>query len=190
MEEMSVLLSPTASSDGTLEDDIFDHEDAGTTATTDDENENGATAENSDNPLIEMAPSSEKAVAIESSANPASETIPDPPPEDQEYTMKEYLLPKFQIIKILFQVDFLAGCIVIGNTIISGGINSLKVATSTELTAAILELIVNKIWDRKLLASLLMQHLFYDILLQISNGLSDYARRRSNKPLRKRLSVD
>lgn len=195
MEAKSVPMTPS-SSRSSAEDDSDAKSDIETVATTDDEGDvnRDVTAE----VLSKPEPATEKTQTLEKDTNEASEPALTEPKKDisaaeveKHYiSLNQYLLPKIRLLKILLQTDFLAGCIIIGNTIILGGLNSLKSSTATQLTAAILELIINKTFDANAITRLLVMHLFYEFCTQTISGINCYARRRARRPMQKRLGTD
>ena len=108
----------------------------------------------------------------------------------QYVSLHQFLLPKVRLLRILLQIDPLAGSIIIGNTIAVGFLNSLKASTATVLTAAILELILTKKTDTQLILRLLCMHLIYEVCIHIMSGINCYAHRRARRPLQKKLGTD
>jgi len=195
MEAKSVPMTPS-SSRSSAEDDSDAKSDIETVATTDDEGDvnRGVTTD----VLLKPEPATEKTQSLEKDSTEASEPassestkgISTAEAEKHYISLNQYLLPKIRLLKILLQTDFLAGCIIIGNTIILGGLNSLKSSTATQLTAAILELIINQTFDANGVMRLLVMHLFYEFFTQMISGINCYARRRARRPMQKRLGTD
>ena len=102
----------------------------------------------------------------------------------------DIFVPKIRILKILFEVDFVAGCIVTVNTILQGFINSLKTMTETALTASVLELIMTKTFDSERIMKLLVRRIVLQAVFHCLLALNHYAHRRSRRPLQKKLQVD
>jgi hypothetical protein len=189
---MATLMSPTASSEGTQpeeDESLFDVTETESSGTTDDEAESAANEDN-------LGEETEKCEMRETDTKEAKagDGASDAPEEEMNssgvYKFAEQFLPKLLIMKVAFEVDAFAGCIVIGSTIVTGGINSMKTATSTLVTAAMLELIVNHAWDKAAVTALVVKLILLEVTTQFIFGLTRYAERRARRPLQKRLSGD
>jgi hypothetical protein len=189
----SVPMTPSSSTQSSIEDDSDYRSDSDTSATSDDEEEpktlEKSKSESTDKDTVKDSISEkEKSTSTSVSLTPTGEDLEQS--EKQYLSLHQFLLPKLRMLKILMEIDPLAGTIIIGNTIIQGFLNSLKASTGTVLTAAILELIMNKKSDTHLLLRLLGMHLIYGICDQILSALNCVAHRRARRPIQKKLGVD
>jgi hypothetical protein len=192
-ETKSIAMSPTSSRSSAEEDESDHRSDTDTTATSEDERD--LKSEQISETTIERTEKTEKSqnsVKIEPPSSSSPRVIPaaDPEQSEKQYlSLHQYLLPKLRLLKILLEIDLFAGCIIIGNTVLDGFLNSLKTSTATLLTAAILELIMTKQTDARLIIRLLTL-LIYEFCGQTLSALNCYARRRAKRPLQKKLGLD
>lgn len=192
-ETKSIAMSPTSSRSSAEEDGSDHRSDTDTIATSEDECDlKSEQIFETTTGRTEKTEKSQSSVKIESpSSSPRVIPAADPEQSEKQYlSLHQYLLPKLRLLKILLEIDLFAGCIIIGNTVLDGFLNSLKTSTATLLTAAILELIMTKQTDARLIIRLLTLHLIYEFCGQTLSALNCYARRRAKRPLQKKLGLD
>src|SRR5579862_470400 len=194
-ETKSIAMSPSSSRSSAEEDESDHRSDTDTTATSEDErdlkSEQSSETTTGRTEKTEKSQSSVKIESPSSSSSPRVIPAADPEQSEKQYlSLHQYLLPKLRLLKILLEIDLFAGCIIIGNTVLDGFLNSLKTSTATLLTAAILELIMTKQTDARLIIRLLTLHLIYEFCGQTLSALNCYARRRAKRPLQKKLGLD
>src|SRR5579871_3818731 len=161
-ETKSIAMSPTSSRSSAEEDGSDHRSDTDTIATSEDECDlKSEQIFETTTGRTEKTEKSQSSVKIESpSSSPRVIPAADPEQSEKQYlSLHQYLLPKLRLLKILLEIDLFAGCIIIGNTVLDGFLNSLKTSTATLLTAAILELIMTKQTDARLIIRLLTLHL-------------------------------
>jgi hypothetical protein len=187
-DQSTPLLSPTLSSQGDDESSEFGEVDT------------APTSEDEDGPLNDRsANTSENSTQVNSASEKCpTPAVPSSPSQKQtsntakptRVSWSDVFVPKLRILKILFEVDFVAGCIVTVNTILQGFINSLKTMTETALTASVLELIMTKTFDSERTMKLLVRRIVLQAVFHCLLALNHYAHRRSRRPLQKKLQVD
>jgi hypothetical protein len=190
-DQSTTMSSPTSSSQGENgNDESSEFGEVDTAPTSGDEDE----------PLIEKSPkTSENSTQVNSASEKCpTPVVPSSPSQNQtsdvpkvkQVSWSDILIPKIRIIKILFEVDFVAGCIVTVNTILQGLINSMKTTAETALTASVLELIMTKTFDSETIARLLVRRLLLQAVFHGLLALNRSAHRRARRPLQKKLQVD
>lgn len=159
-----------------------------TDASEDGEEQSINKSENASENETKVAPPSTKG-SICSSPVPRNLPTKDSPKEKAQ-SWSDIFVPKIRLIRILLELDFIAGCILIVNTMLQGGINSMKTTSETKLTASMLELIVTKKFDPEATVKLLFRLIVLQVVFHSLAALNQYAQRRSRRPLQKRLLVD
>jgi hypothetical protein len=176
-KEASALLSAAASEQSFSSDvDDSDPESCETTPTEGEEEISSETADSS--PDIKTTP--------------ASTPVASPPakPKAPKIPISELFIPKVKLLKLLLEIDFSAGCVIIGNTFLSGALLSLKTHTSTQLSASMMQILITKTIDTQELSSILIQHVLFQIIFQGLLLITAYAYKRASRPLRKAMHIE
>jgi hypothetical protein len=190
-DQSTPMSSPTFSSqgeNGTDESSEFGDVDTAPTSGDEDEPLNEKSPKTSENSTQVDSPS-EKCPPPVVPSSPSQNQTSDAP-KVKRVSWSDIFIPKIKIIKILFEVDFVAGCIVTVNTILQGFINSMKTTAETALTASVLELIMTKTFDSETITRLLVRRILLQAVFHCLLALNHYAHRRSRRPLQKKLQVD
>ena len=154
------------------------------------------TVDTSPTPQEDLFPCNAADTPSEATEESAKPTVPSPTPVappvspgNHRLPISELFKPKIKLLMMLLEIDFFAGCIIISNTVLSGGINSIKTANQTQLAAAVMEIILAKTIDTKGIFIILLQHVLLQLLFQSLLAFSVYAYGRSRRPLRKALHI-
>jgi hypothetical protein len=121
-----------------------------------------------------------------------------PPPKPQQnpavehevktLPLKDLFVPKFKLLRILFEVDPIAGWIVFGSVITNGLSKTWGIAVQSDSTTAFQEAILAKNFDIAIILPFLIRRIAVEIMQQITVVVGLYGHKRYKKKMQRHLS--